>query len=72
MSNKKITIKETGKSYSKNFNNEHEGGGHRKKYSAFDENGIRIGAAVPDYDNKFKIMKDGEVIVTIKPTPHDH
>lgn len=61
-----LTVKESGKSYSKNFNGLNEGGGSRPRYSAYNDAGERIGAVVPTSNTHGKVYQDGKVIGSIK------
>jgi hypothetical protein len=63
---KNVTVKESGTKYSENFNGEGEGGGYRKKYSAYDENDNRIGAVVPNGNGYGKVFQDGKCTGTVK------
>jgi hypothetical protein len=59
-------VKRCGKRYSKNRNNQGEGGGRIDKWGLFNEAGEKVGAITGGYLGNYKVMKDGQTIGSIR------
>jgi hypothetical protein len=59
-------VRRYGKRYSKNLNNQGEGGGRIDKWGLFNEAGEMVGSINNGYLGHHKIMKDGKVIGSVR------